>query len=165
VACYSLSGHTRRLAMELARACNADVEIIGEVANRTGFLGHLRSVLQALMHLQPAIRPSRCVPRDYELVVVCTPVWAWNMAAPMRTWLRRHRAGIRRVACVCTYAGSGQAKVLDDMARLCGRPPVATLAILTERIEQKTHGRRLHDFASRVSEAAGFKWPAQQDAA
>ena len=165
VACYSLSGHTRRLALELSRACNADVEMIGDMAERSGWIGQLRSAVQAFFHLQPAIRPSRSNPRDYALVVVCTPVWAWNMASPMRSWLLRHRADIRRVACVCTCRRSGHEKVLADLALLCGRPALAKMALTTDRIEQKTHRRRVQGFASRLCDAVQMPRPSQQDAA
>ena len=165
VACYSLNGHTRRVAAELARHCNADLETISDSVDRTGRFGPLRSSLGALLHLQPGIRASRFAPRDYELVIVCTPVWAWNMAGPMRTWIHRHRPQLRRVAGVCTYGGSGQMKVLDDMARLCGKPLLARLAISAERIDQKTHSKRLQDFAGRVAAAVPMAWPQRRDAA
>lgn len=165
VACYSLNGHTRRVAVELARNCNADFETISDSVDRTGLFGQLRSSLGALLHLRPAIRASRLAPRDYELVIVCTPVWAWNMAGPMRSWIHRHRAELRRVAGVCTYGGSGQVKVLDDMARLCGKPLLARLAISAERVEQKTHSKRLHEFAGRIIAAVPTAWPQRQEAA
>jgi len=165
VVCYSLNGHTRRVAVELARTCNADLETISDSIDRTGMFGQLRSSLGALMHLRPAIRTSRFTPRDYELVIVCTPVWAWNMASPVRTWLHRHRAELRRVAGACTHGGSGQVKTLDDMARLCGRPLLARLAISAQRIEQKTHSRRLQEFAGRIAAVVPAAWPERQEAA
>lgn len=165
VACYSLNGHTRRVAAELARHCNADLETISDSVDRTGRFGQFRSSLGALLHLRPGIRASRFAPRDYELVIVCTPVWAWNMAGPARTWIHRHRAEFRRVAGVCTFGGSGQAKVLDDMARLCGKPLLARLAISAERIDHKTHSKRLEGFAGRITAAVPTAWPQRQEAA
>jgi Flavodoxin len=165
VACFSLNGHTRRVAVELARHCNADLETIADSVDRTGKIGQLRSSVGAFLHLRPPIRASRFAPRDYELVIVCTPVWAWNIAGPVRTWLHRHRAELRRVAGVCTYDGSGQVKVLDDMARVCGRPLLARLALSAERIEHRTHSKRLQDFTGRIAAAAPTAWPQRQEAA
>jgi flavodoxin len=165
VACYSLNGHTRRVAVELARSCNADLETIADSVDRTGTMGQFRSSLGALLHRRPAIRASRHAPREYELVVVCTPVWAWNMAGPVRTWLQRHRAELRRVAGVCTYGRGGHEKVLEDMARICGRPLVARLALSAERIDQKTHPRRLQEFAGRLAAAVPMAWPQRSEAA
>jgi Flavodoxin len=165
VACYSLNGHTRRLAVAVARTCGADIETITDSVHRQGMFGHLRSSIEAWLHLRPSLRASRCSPRDYELVVVCTPVWAWNMASPVRSWLHRHRGELPQVALVCTYGGSGYAKVLQDLQRLCGKPPVARLALSAERIEQKTYPRRLQDFADRLREALPAAPPAASRAA
>jgi hypothetical protein len=79
--------------------------------------------------VRPWIQPARHPPGDYALVIVGTPVWAWNMAGPVRSYLHRYADRCRRVAFFCTYGGVGADKVLADMQRLCGRRALATLAL------------------------------------
>ena len=129
VVCYSRGGQTRRLARQIAEHCDADYEEVVEVMRQRGLIGYLRSVLQACLGAAPPIRDSRWSPLDYDTVVIGTPVWAWCMASPMRSYLQRHRGRFRRVACFCTYGRWGPARVPHDVSRLCGRPAAATLAL------------------------------------
>lgn len=69
------------------------------------------------------------------------------MASPVRTYLMRHRRQLRRVAYFCTYGGSGQDKVLSDMAQLCGQPALGTLALRDKDITSTRHRDALTRFA------------------
>lgn len=132
----SRSGRTETVARLIAAKCGADIEAIEDVsADRSGVLGYLRCALEALFGIQAPIRRNRCSPRDYDLVIVGTPVWFWNMSSPVRTYLNRHGAQMRQVAFFCTLGGSGQDKVIGEMAQLCGKPALATLALLQHEVD------------------------------
>lgn len=132
----SRSGHTETVARQIAAKCGADIEAIEDVSvDRKGVLGYLRCALEALLGFQAPIRRNRCAPRNYDLVIVGTPVWFWNMSSPVRTYLNRHRAEMRQVAFFCTLGGSGQDKVLREMAQLCGKPALATLSLLQHQVD------------------------------
>ena len=128
----SRTGHTGFVARQIASRCHADLERIQDRQPRRGVVGNLRSSLEALLGLHPAIEQGRHRPGDYDLVIVGTPVWFWGVASPVRTWVHRHRAELNNVAVFCTCGGSGHAKALDDLEALCGHPALARLA-LTER--------------------------------
>ena len=106
---YSRTGHTEHLAQEIARRCHADLDRIRDPdgADRGGLWGYLRSAWQAACGATPAIRPTTRDPGGYDLVVIGTPVWNWHLAAPVRSYARRHAGRFRRVALFCTEAGSG----------------------------------------------------------
>lgn len=129
----SRDGHTRRVARDIAEDCRADCEEITERHARHGWLGNLRSAGEALLGIAPPIRPVRFDQAAYDLVVIGTPVWFWNVAGPVRSYVRAHRRQFRRVAFFCTYERSGQDKVLRDLQALCGRPPAVTLALTHQR--------------------------------
>lgn len=133
VAYYSRGGHTELVARQIAARCHADLERIEDHTRREGVVGFLRSALESILGWRPSIARSRLNPADYDLVIVGTPVWFWNMAGPMRTWVHRHRGALKSVAVFCTHGGSGQARTMDDLERLCGCPALARLA-LTERM-------------------------------
>lgn len=145
---YSRTGFTQTIARQIARACSADLESIEDVTGRDGASGYVRSALEAALHLDTSIRRARHVPGDYDIVVIGTPIWYWNVASPVRTYIKRHRRQFRRVAFFCTYGGSGQAKVLCDLEHLCGRPAVATLAVADADITGKLYHDRLSKFAA-----------------
>lgn len=145
---YSRTGFTQTVAQQLAHACHADLECIVDDRGRSRADGYARAALSAALHVASAIAPSRHAPRDYDLVVIGTPIWCWNMASPVRAYIQRHRSAFRRVAFFCTMGGSGQAKVLRDLEVLCGRPAVAALSLRNEEITHRLHRQRLAEFAA-----------------
>lgn len=145
---YSRTGFTRTIARQVARACNADLEPIEGVKGRTHAVGYVRSAIEAALHLDTPIRRAKHIPSDYDIVVIGTPIWFWNMASPVRTYVKRHRRQFKRVAFFCTYGGSGQGKVLSDLAALCGRPAVATMAVADAEVAAELYHDRLSKFAS-----------------
>lgn len=151
---YSRTGFTRTIAWQIAHACSADLESIEDVAGRRHASAYVRSAIEAALHLETPIRRARHVPSDYDLVVIGTPIWFWNMASPVRSYIKKHRRQFRRVAFFCTSGGSGQAKVLSDLASLCGRPAVATLAVADADVTGERYHDRLSKFAGAL-EGAG----------
>ncbi|WP_332745807.1 flavodoxin family protein [Hydrogenophaga sp.] len=129
---YSRNGHTEFVARQIAARCHADLERVEYRHRRQGVIGYLRSAAEAVLGLRPAIERMQRRPADYDLVIVGTPVWCWNVASPLRTWLQRHHGALDNVAVFCTCAGSGHAKALDDLEGLCGHRALARLA-MTER--------------------------------
>ena len=145
---YSRTGFTQTVAEQLAQACQADLECIVDDLGRSRANGYARAALAAALHLESPIAPSRHAPRDYDLVVIGTPIWCWNVASPVRAYITRHRSAFRRVAFFCTMGGSGQAKVFRDLKVLCGRPAVATLSLRDDEITHRLHRHRLAEFAA-----------------
>jgi len=134
----SRTGHTEAVARQIAAQCGADIEAIEDVAtDRSGLVGYVRCALEALLGVQAPIRRARCAPKNYDLVIVGTPVWFWNMSSPVRTYLNRHGAEMRQVAFFCTLGGSGQGKVFDDMSRLCDKPAVAHLSLTQQQVDAR----------------------------
>lgn len=137
---YSQSGHTEWVAQRIAACCNADLERIRDQQSRQGVLGYLRSVGEATMGRRPTIAPNQRRPSDYDLVILGTPVWCWNVASPVRTWIAENHRELRNVALFCTFGGAGDAKVLDDLERLCRHPALARMALRERAVRQCEHG-------------------------
>jgi flavodoxin len=143
---FSRTGYTRTVANEIATTAGADTEEIREQAKRSGFLGYLRSAREALRGTLPPLQEGRLNPRDYALVVLGTPVWASHVCSPMRAYLAAHKNDLDRVAFFCTQGGSGARKVLQEMAEICGRQPVATLELNDSEIAKRMHDGKLFRF-------------------
>jgi flavodoxin len=147
---YSLQGRTRRIAQEIADACDADLEELSDRQPRSGVFGMLRSGAEALLGVAPPLRPLMHAPRPDDLVVIGTPIWVWNMSSPVRSFLLSHHAALGRVAFFCTYGSSGQDKVFHDMQGLCGHAPVATLGLSETRCAPGAHRAELARFVGAV---------------
>lgn len=126
---YSRTGFTKRVAEALAKELGADVEQLVDTRNRAGVLGYLRSGFEGTLRRLTALKPLSKNPAAYELVVVGTPVWNGSVSSPVRTFLLQDKAALNRMAFFCTYGGSGNERTFRQMAGVCRRPPVATMAV------------------------------------
>lgn len=151
VAYYSLTGHTQRVADEIAARCDADVERIQDAdVQRAGWGGYFRSGWQAFAGIDSPIRPPLRRVADYDLVVIGTPVWNWSLSSPMRSYAKAHARDIKRVAFFCTEGGSGDRRVFAELERLCGQQPVATVALRQQDVEQGRHITAVTTFVARL---------------
>lgn len=152
VAYYSRSGHTEQLAQEVAARCEADIDRIrDDGVDRSGLWGYLCSGWQAARGAAPAIQRANKDPADYDLVVIGTPVWNWSLAPPVRTYARRHAGQFKQVAFFCTEGGSGDNRVFDELQRLCGKPPRATMAIKERELDPADHAPSLARFLASLA--------------
>ena len=144
---FSRSGVTKALAEQIARLCGADIEPVKDLTVRDGLLGYTKSLLQAAWHREVLIGRSEYPPGDYDLIVLGTPIWCWNMSSPIRSYMKRYQGQFRRVALFCTYGSAGEEKVFADMQALCGVEPIATLAVTTQTIRDGSIQQKVNDFA------------------
>lgn len=147
---YSRTGYTRKVATEIAAACDCDVEEIRDAVGRCGPIGYVRSAFEAASRFDTLLEPSKRDPADYGLVIVGTPVWFWNLSSPVRTWVRRHRASLPKVAFFCTCGASGERRALAEFEALCGAA-VASLALTDREIDAGAHARKVAAFVAQVA--------------
>ena len=81
---YSRTGNTRRVADEIAGAIPCKIEEIVDDQSRRGVLAYLRSGYEAWFGRPVKLEESRCDPRDFDLVVIGTPIWTARCAARCR---------------------------------------------------------------------------------
>lgn len=132
---FSRTGTTRRLAESIARATNADLEELREARPRLGVWGWLRSGYEGTYQRAAETLPLAHDLEEYDLVFVGSPTWSRSLSSPVRGFLERHRAELTHVALFATCAGRGADKVVQQMAALLTRPPLATLAMLASDVE------------------------------
>jgi flavodoxin len=143
---FSRSGYTRLVASEIATVMGADTEELQEPAARSGMLGYFRSAREALRGTLPELRPAKLDPREYDLVVLGTPIWASHVCSPVRAYIAAHKNDLGQVAFFCTEGGSGARKVFREMSALCGRSPLATLELEDGEIDRRKYADKLRQF-------------------
>jgi len=159
---YSWTGNTAKVGNLIAETLSADIERINEVKPRGGPFAFPSAVVASLLKKSPEIvQPTKSV-ADYDVVILGCPVWASNMATPMRAYIMQENPKIKQVAFFCTLGGSGGKAAMTRMEALCGRAPLADLILdrhalvsgewqgLTVRFAQQlqTHQVGGHDAAS-----------------
>jgi len=154
VAYYSWTGNTAKVAKAVAERLSADVEEIVETRRRAGPFARFLCAVDAILRRKPPIAPAVRQTDDYDVVVLGCPVWARDMAAPMRSYLAREKGRIGKAAFFCTQAGIGGESVLERVAEASGAAPLAIL-VTTERLLETSDWRsRVDAFVRQIENAA-----------
>lgn len=151
---YSRSGTTRMVAEALSEALDCDIDEISERKSREGFLGYLRSLVEAFeKRPSPNARWTRD-PSTYDLVMVGTPVWAWTISSPVRAYLGENGRRLRKVAFFCTQEATGAESVFTQMGRIVGKAPDAVAAFTASDVIGGRIERQISDFVEAVIDAS-----------
>jgi len=150
---YSRSGTTRRIAQALSGALKCDLEEITEPRPRTGFLGYIRSLLEARRKLPSIIAPKKHDVSSYDLVVIGTPVWAWSLSSPVRAYLTATASQLPEVAFFCTLGARGSESAFAQMTAIVGKKPRAVCAITQREAFSASDVERLTTFEKVLAES------------
>lgn len=117
---YSLEGNCRALAQLMAAETAGTVEEL-RLADGDAPAGAVTKYLAggkaSLLKEAPPLAPLAANLEDYDLVVVGGPVWAWNMAPAVRSFLSIAQWQGRRVALFVMHRG-GKGFALSGMESL-----------------------------------------------
>jgi len=153
VTCYSLTGHTDTVGNSIADRLGAKTEPIVERTARAGLLGSSVGAVNALLGRKSAIAAPLRDPSDFDLVILGTPVWAGAPAPAVNAYIDRHRDALDRVAFFCTQGKFGAAGALSQMGRRLGHPPLATLVVNEDEIEDSALDEKIEAFLSDLRDA------------
>jgi flavodoxin len=131
---YSRTRVTRKLADFIAQKIGATTEEIKDTVNRAGALGYILAGRDAMKRRMTKLEIPKNNPADFDLVVIGTPVWAWNMSTPIRTYLEERKSQFKQVAFFCTMGGNGDETAFREMGEIIGKKPVATLSLKTKEV-------------------------------
>lgn len=161
VVCYSFTGVSRRAAQLLCSHHGWPLAEITDVGTR----GNWRCVLDSLLRRRPEIRYQGPAPEGFGTVVLVAPIWMYRLAGPMRSFVAREKAALRRVAVVCTMGGGGASNGIGEVAQLLGHGAVVQAAAFTAReIEDGSGTARLLDFGDALQRGATSSPPSGQPA-
>ncbi|MFO7807542.1 MAG: flavodoxin [Candidatus Moraniibacteriota bacterium] len=147
---YSRSGYTRKVALELAKELNADLEEIVDKNPRKGFKGYLKSGKEAMKQELAEIEKIIQRPEHYDLIIVGTPVWMGTMASAIRTYIKNNKKDFKKVAFFTTQGSSKEQRVFKDMQKSCGQPPMEKLIIATKEAAKGNFINKIRDFAKKL---------------
>lgn len=150
---YSRTGNNETLAKILQEKLGCEIEKIEEYINRKGVLGFLRSGMQATFKKMSEIKPIKKDPKDYDLVVVVSPIWAGHIPSPVRTYIYVNKEKIRKMAFASvSYSGYGNGKVLKDLESLVSKEVSAHLLLREKDMRSQTHFSAIESFLETLRE-------------
>ena len=121
---YSLEGNTGYVADKLADILGADVlKLVPKKAYKDkGFAKFFWGGKSAVMAEKPELEPYSVDPAQYDRIIFGSPVWASNVAPPLRTFVADNEAGLsgKRMAAYVCQSGSGGEKAFAKLSKCMG---------------------------------------------
>ena len=148
---YSRTGTTKKVAEALQTKFNCDIESVESVKNRSGAWGYIFSGKEATQRSLTEIKPAKQDPSGYDLVIVGTPIWSWNVSSIIRTYLDQQKGKIKKAAFFCTMGGSGHERAFSDMEKTIEVKPITTMSLLTKQVVTNNFQTELDQFAQELS--------------
>ncbi len=148
VAFYSRTGTTKKVAEEISKILKCDSEEILDTKDRSGGIGYFKSGKDSTMKKLTELRKIRKNPASYDTVIIGTPIWAWNVSTPIRTYISQNK--FKNVAFFCTMGGSGSKIAFREMAKLCGKKPIAALELKTSEVADNKHLQKVREFSKNI---------------
>lgn len=119
---YSMSGNTKMIADQIAKALSADmIELIPEKAYPDkGMKKFIWGGKAAVMGDKPALEPYSFDAGAYDLILFGSPVWASSVAPPIRTFISENKNDLRskQFGVFLCYSGGGADKAILKLKKL-----------------------------------------------
>jgi flavodoxin len=150
---YSRTGHTKKIGDDIAKELGCDTEEIIDTVNRSGPIGWLNSGRQAMNKELTRLKPIQKDPAGYDLVIVGTPIWSFDVSVPVRTYLTENKDKLKKVAFFCTEGNRGDDTAFKTMGELCDKKPAGTLAVMVKDISEGNYGDMVKKFVEVIKAA------------
>ena len=157
---YSRTGNTKKMGQLIAAKLHADIDEIVDQKNRSGIIGWVLAGRDASKQSLTKITFT-CDPSKYDLVVIGTPIWAWNATPAVRTYLTQNLNKIKKVAFFTTSGGDSPDKTVAFLEELLGKKAIAFTGWTNAEINQNNIDVKLDNFI--VSLVKGRSGKAERD--
>ncbi len=149
---YSRTGVTRKVGENISFWLKAKREEIVDVVNRKGLLGYLKAGRDASRKRFTKISQQEYDPRDFNMILIGTPIWAWTIPPAIRTYIELNKEVLKEkeLGFFCTMGGNGDKKAFEEMERLIGRKPRATLSLKTKDVVQSNYETAIREFVKKL---------------
>jgi flavodoxin len=106
---YSLTGNTKFIAEHIASELNADIEDVKPIKDLdpNSSSKYFWGGMKATMKIKPKLEDLKYNPLDYDLLIIGTPVWAWTLSPPIRSYCSEFDLKSKKVALFTSSDGNG----------------------------------------------------------
>jgi flavodoxin len=144
---YSRSGNTRFVAEKISQKIGGDIEEIIDKKRRKGPLGFVIGGFDATRGRKTDIAEMKKSPRDYDLIVVGTPMWNKRITPAVRKYLEDNKFSEKRVALFCTNNGSQSERVFKTLKEIMpGCIFVGELAISNAQKDREDTDKKISEW-------------------
>jgi flavodoxin len=148
VAYYSRTGTTKFVAETIAVELGADIEEIMDLKNRSGKIGWIIAGKEATQEKHADLAPTKFNPKDYDLIVLGTPIWAWKPTPAIRTYIAKNDLSGKKVALFFTMDSSLKEAVEKTKALIPNAVLVGDIVLAKPLANQDETKRRIVEWCS-----------------
>jgi flavodoxin len=115
---YSYEGSTRLIAQAITEVLGADLlecKPVRDIRSK-GFMKYVWGGRQVVFRKQPVLEPFEKNPNVYDTIVIGTPVWAFDYAPAIRSFVSQVPLTNKRIGLFCCHEGS-KAKTLENLKK------------------------------------------------
>ncbi len=146
---YSRTGTTKKVAERIVQDLGCEIEQLFDTKSRKGPIGYMRAGKDSSTKKLTELKPIANNPGAYEMVVIGTPIWAWKMSTPIRTYIQMYKNKFTNVAFLITCINK-PSDTLQEMETLCGKKPVSTLLLMKKDFKEGTDSAKIQKFINEL---------------
>ena len=154
---YSMNGNTALAAKTLAERLSADLLMINpeKAYPDKGVRKFLWGGKSAVMAETPKLVPYTFKAQDYDMVILGFPVWASNIAPPIRTFVNDNRETLkdRQIAAFACQSGNGAEKAFGKLEDILeGNKLMATMILIDPKDRPSVENeRKMKEFIEKIN--------------
>ena len=145
---YSLDGHTRWVADQIAGVVEGDLEEIKTAKKppSTNLVRHFWGGRQVITRARPEILPLSKNPADYDFIFIGTPVWAFSFVPAFRTFFDQVKISDKKVALFLTCDGAPGKTFASLKKVLSGNEILGELALVSPFKDKTVSKERINNW-------------------
>jgi flavodoxin len=151
IAYYSRTGNAKFVAETIAATIGADVEEVVDLKKRSGTLGFLSGGKDATQGKETQIGETKRSPKDYELIILGTPVWASALTPAIRTYINHNDLSGKKVALFFTCGKENQKAIGKTKALLINNECVGILSLVEPLKAKETTEQKIAEWCKTFS--------------
>ena len=118
---FSRMGYVRKIAYEAANRCGAELYEVKSTERTEGTTGFWWCGRYGMHRWKMPIEPISVDLSDYDHVTICTPIWVFSVAAPMRDFCARAAGKIKEADYILVHHQSSKYEsAANEMDRMLG---------------------------------------------
>jgi menaquinone-dependent protoporphyrinogen IX oxidase len=144
---YSRTGLTKKVAAYISEKLEGHTDEIVDIKNRSGAIGYVVAGKDATQKKFTQIRSTANL-KDYDLIIIGGPVWAWTMSPAIRTYLTENKDILKtkKIAFFATQGSDGADKKFKAMQEILESKPLNTMTINSRDFREDAYKKKVDDF-------------------
>jgi flavodoxin len=138
---YSRTGNTKFIAETIAANIGADTEEIVDLRKRSGPIGFLSGGKDATQGKETEIGETKRSPKDYDLIIIGTPVWSSSPTPAIRTYINHNDLSGKKIAIFLTAKKQNQ-KALEKTKAMLSNSQLSGELMLEEPLNKKEESEK-----------------------